>query len=212
MRVMVFGATGELGRECVAQALEAGHAVSVYVRTPSRLDEAVRERVEVHEGDGLDAAAVAHALSAPCDAILFAIGIDKHSPENLCTTATRHIFAAMREQGIRRFVWCGGGSTLVEKDRITFGARFVEFFARTFMGLRHRDKARQLELLAESTDLDWIGLRPLQMVRGERREVYRVGYDAFSGTSRIHFADCAHAMLAMLDDDTWIHEAPIIQY
>ena len=47
------------------------------------------------------------------------------------------------------------------------------------------------------------------MVRGER---YRLGYDAFSGTSRIHFADCAHAMLGMLDDDTWIHEAPIIQY
>ncbi len=30
--------------------------------------------------------------------------------------------------------------------------------------------------------------------------------------SRIHFADCAHAMVAMLEDDTWLHEAPIVQY
>ena len=212
MRVMIFGATGELGRECVSQALEAGHEVAVYARTPSKLDASLRARVEVHEGDGLDGEAVATALAEPCDAILFAIGIDANSPEDLCTTATRHIFDAMRANGIRRFVWCGGGSTLTEKDTITFGARFVEFFARTFMGLRHRDKAHQLELLAESRDLDWIGLRPLQMVRGERREQYRVGYDRFSGMSRIHFADCAHAMVRMLEDDTWIHEAPIIQY
>ena len=139
-------------------------------------------------------------------------GIDGNSPEDLCTTATRHIFAAMRDRGIRRFVWCGGGSTLVEKDQVTFGARFVQFFGRTFLGLRHRDKAHQLDLLAESKDLDWVGLRPLQMVRGERREHYRVGYDRFSGMSRIHFADCAHAMIACLEGDQWIHEAPIIQY
>ncbi len=171
MRVMVFGATGELGRECVAQSLDAGHDVSVYVRNPGKLDPAIRERVTVHEGDGLDGAAVAKALASPCDAILFAIGIDRNSPEDLCTSATRHIFEAMRTNGIRRFVWCGGGSTLVRKDQVTLGARFVQFFARTFLGLRHRDKDHQWALLGESKDLDWVGIRPLQMVKGERRAI-----------------------------------------
>lgn len=212
MNVSVFGATGALGRECVTQCLEAGHAVTALVRTPAKLPAALRERVRVVEGDGLDADAVQRAIPEGSQAVLFAIGIDARSPEDLCTDVTRHILDAMAGSGVRRLVWCGGGSTLVADDEITFGARFVELFARTFMGLRHRDKEHQLALLLENRQVDWIGLRPLQMRSGPRREHYRIGFDRFSGLSKIHFADCAHAMLRMLEDDTWLHQAPIIQY
>jgi uncharacterized protein YbjT (DUF2867 family) len=37
-RVILFGATGRLGRQVLRQALAAGHAVKVLVRDPSRLD------------------------------------------------------------------------------------------------------------------------------------------------------------------------------
>ncbi len=114
--------------------------------------------------------------------------------------------------GVRRFVWCGGGSTLVDDDEISFGAKFVEGFASTFMGLRHRDKEHQLVLLNQNLDLDWIGIRPLQMRKGPKRGEYRVGFHRFSALSSISFADCAHAMIQMLGDDTWLHKAPIVQY
>ena len=212
MNLTIFGATGALGSECLEQALEAGHDITVLVRSPEKLPTEVRVRATVLKGSALDAEAVGRALSRETDAVLFAIGIDKQSPEDLCTDATRHILAAMPGLGIRRLVWCGGGSTLVEKDQIGFGARFVELFASTFMGLRHRDKQHQLELLKQHQDIEWVGLRPLQMRPGPKRGKYRIGYDRFSGFSKISFADCAHAMLAMLEDDRWIHEAPIIQY
>ena len=212
MKVSLFGSTGSVGSECALQCLEAGHEVTVLVRTPSKLAAAVRDRVEVVEGDGLDAAAVSRAISAGTDAVLFAIGIDRRSPEDLCTDVTRHILDAMKRKGVQRLVWCGGGSTVVPEDRITLGSRFVERFASTFMGLRHRDKAHQLDLLQQSEDVDWVGVRPLQMRAGARTGVYRQGFDAYNGFSRISFADCAHAMIGMLEDDTWIHKAPIIQY
>jgi putative NADH-flavin reductase len=125
---------------------------------------------------------------------------------------TRHILAAMPRLGVRRLVWCGGGGTPVEDDRRTFGSRFVEWFSSTFMGLRHRDKVHQLELLEQNLAVEWIGIRPLQMRRGPRRDEYRLGFQRYSGLSSIHFADCAHAMVRMLEDDTWLHKAPIIQY
>ena len=212
MRVTVFGATGSVGSECVRQCLEAGHEVSALVRTPAGLAEDLRDRIRVVEGNGLDNAAVAQALGGGCEAVLFAIGIDKRSLENLCTDVTRNILALMSPTGVRRLVWCGGGSTIVEDDQVTLGAKFVEGFARTFMGLRHRDKAHQLELLEAHKNLEWLGVRPLQMRRGPRRAEYRLGFDAYSGLSWISFADCAHAMVAMLDDDTWLHKAPIVQY
>jgi putative NAD(P)-binding protein len=50
-RLLILGATGSLGRHVLRQALAAGHVVTVFVRTPSKLRPEVRERVSVHTGD-----------------------------------------------------------------------------------------------------------------------------------------------------------------
>jgi uncharacterized protein len=50
-RILLLGATGSLGRHVLHQALAAGHGVTVFVRTPSRLPSEVHRRVSVHRGD-----------------------------------------------------------------------------------------------------------------------------------------------------------------
>jgi putative NADH-flavin reductase len=50
-RLLILGATGSLGRHVLRQALAAGHEVTVFVRTPSKLPPEVRERVSLHTGD-----------------------------------------------------------------------------------------------------------------------------------------------------------------
>jgi putative NADH-flavin reductase len=212
MKVTIFGATGLLGRECLSQCLEAGHEVRVLARTPSKLPAELRDRITIIEGDGLDPGAVERALAGGTDAILFAVGIDRRSPEDLCTDVTRNILGSMRKLGIKRFVWCGGGSTVSDEDVVSFGSKFVGWFARTFMALRHRDKLHQTALLSESRDVEWVGIRPLQMRKGPKRGKYRVGFHRYSGLSKITAADCAHAMIRMLTDETWLHRAPVIQY
>ena len=211
MRIAVFGATGRLGRECARQALDAGHSVVVLARTPAKLNDELRRRVDIVEGDALHEADVRRTL-AGADAVLFAVGVDKRSPEDLCTDATRLILDAAPELGVDRFVFCGGGSTHVDGDPNNFGARFVRWFAARFLGLRHRDKDHQLALLQTRTDIDWFGIRPLQMRKGDRRGTYRLGIHPFNGMSKISFADCADAMIGMLDDESWRHQAPIVQY
>jgi len=213
MRVSLFGATGSLGSQCLAQCLAAGHDLTVLVRNPDKLPRALRDKVTVVQGDGLVAGDVARAMPPGTDAVLFAIGVDeKTSPPDLCTDVTRHILASMRERNITRLVWCGGGSNFRPEDKITFGARFVRWYAEIFLRHRHSDKENQLQLLDENSDLCWIGVRPLQMKAGPLKGQYRLGFYAFSGLSNISFADCAHAMVNMLGDDTWIGKAPVIQY
>jgi putative NADH-flavin reductase len=213
MKVTLFGATGSLGRECLEQCLQAGHEVTVLVRSPDKLPAGLRHRVSVVKGDGLVFDDVARAMPRGTDAVLFAVGVDeKTSPPDLCTDVTRHILAVMRAEQIPRLVWCGGGSNFRPEDVITFGARFVRWFSETFLKHRHTDKEHQLRLLDENSDVCWIGLRPLQMKSGPKKGTYRLGYNAFSGLSSISFADCAHAMVTMLNDDTWLGKVPIIQY
>ena len=50
-RLIVFGATGSLGRHVVRQALADGHQVTVFVRTPSKLAPEVRAQVLLQTGD-----------------------------------------------------------------------------------------------------------------------------------------------------------------
>lgn len=213
MNISLFGSTGSLGQECLAQCLEAGHTVTVLVRSPDKLPANLSEKITIIQGDGLLAADVASAIPAGTEAILFAVGVDeKTSPPDLCTDVTRHILGAMRSKNISRLVWCGGGSNFRPQDEITFGARFVRWFSATFLKLRHGDKEHQLALLDANADLCWLGVRPLQMKVGPKTGVYRLGFNTFSGLSSISFADCAHAMLTMLEDDTWVGKVPIVQY
>ncbi len=212
MKITIFGATGALGSECLKQALEDGHEVTALIRSASRLPDKLKEKITLIEGDGLNPDDVKLSLSNGTEAILFAIGVDKNSPTNLCTDITKHILEGMQNTNIRRFIWCGGGSTFVKDDQITTGAKIVRNFAKTFMSLRHEDKENQYKLLQQHRDIDWIGIRPLQMKKGRKTTQYRLGYDTFNGMSTISFADCAHAMLNMLTDDAWIGETPIIQY
>ena len=50
-RLLILGATGSLGRHVLRQAVAAGHAVTVFIRTPSKLPADVGERLSVHMGD-----------------------------------------------------------------------------------------------------------------------------------------------------------------
>lgn len=50
-KIMVLGASGALGKHIAQQAVDAGHDVSVVVRTPSKLPASWRDRVKVHQAD-----------------------------------------------------------------------------------------------------------------------------------------------------------------
>jgi len=213
VKVTIFGSTGDLGSECLIQALDEGHEVTVLIRTPEKLPKNLSSRMTVIKGDALLFDDVMLSISKSTDAVIFAIGVDeKTSPQDLCTNTTKNIINVMRSNNVSRFVWCGGGSNILKEDVITFGSKFVRWYAEVFLNHRHTDKEHQISLLEANNDLDWIGIRPLQMKHGIKKEKYRLGFNAYSGFSKITFSDCAHAMVNMLVDDTWIGKSPIIQY
>jgi NAD(P)-dependent dehydrogenase (short-subunit alcohol dehydrogenase family) len=63
MKVLVIGATGEVGRAVVEAALAAGHETSVYVRSPEKLGD-LRSRLSVCRGEVTDAERISEAVGA----------------------------------------------------------------------------------------------------------------------------------------------------
>src|SRR6185503_9114626 len=105
-RVLIIGATGPTGLRLVEESLLRGHAVTVLVRRPEALG-TLRERVTVVQGDVLDPAAVARAVTGT-EAVLCALGPNRDSPSTLCSQGTRLLLSAMEAQGVRRLVCITG--------------------------------------------------------------------------------------------------------
>src|SRR5260370_37076118 len=72
MKFVVLGATGGTGIEIVRQAIDQGHSVTAFVRSPERL-KPFGNRITVKQGDLLNSAELAKAISGH-DAILSGFG------------------------------------------------------------------------------------------------------------------------------------------
>jgi uncharacterized protein YbjT (DUF2867 family) len=155
MNVIVFGATGTVGRLAVEQLLRAGHSVTAFARHPERLatDHPALRRVA---GDALSAADVAAAMPGH-DAAMVVLGAGASRRSTIRSEGTLNVIRAMQGAGIRRLVV---QSTLGARDswgtlnfwwkRVMFGGILAPVF---------RDHELQ-EQLVEASGLDWTIVRP----------------------------------------------------
>lgn len=114
MRVVLFGATGQIGSRVLTQALPRGHQMTVVVREPSKITVA-DPGLTVVEGNARDRDAVV-AVIAGHEAVISALGpggpgvSDQHL--DILTVGTSNLIAGMRTAGIRRSVVLGSVATL----------------------------------------------------------------------------------------------------
>jgi len=103
MRLVVLGATGGTGTEIIRRAVEGGHSVTAFVRSPERLKK-LEHRISIVQGDLLDDGALTAVLGGH-DAVLSGFGprvpvskADAHLLEQFAVALT----GAMRRSGTRR--------------------------------------------------------------------------------------------------------------
>ena len=73
MKLIIFGSTGDTGRQIVTQALEQGHDVTAFARFPERLDQK-HEKLQVIKGNVLDFASLECAIQGQ-DVMLCTLGL-----------------------------------------------------------------------------------------------------------------------------------------
>ena len=72
MKLVVFGSTGGTGSQVIRQALEQGHDVTAFARSPEKLTQK-HERLKIVQGNVLDYPAVEQAIAGQ-DAVLCTLG------------------------------------------------------------------------------------------------------------------------------------------
>ena len=178
MRIAVYGATGMVGSQVVAEAARRGHEVSGYSRTS-------------HGADLGDTAAF-RDVAAAHDVVVIAIPPDRsggsHEP---FLDAFDNLIAARPET--RLLVVVGAGSLIVD------GAPLVELIPADYQA-EPRTMGQILEKLRASSGLDWTASSPAPTIQsGERTGSYRTGKDEPAG-EEISSQDFAVAIVDELEN------------
>ena len=171
MRVIVFGATGSVGRLAAGQLLEEGHEVTAFARRPERFGIA-HPLLRNHAGDALVQADVSAAMAGQ-DAVIVALGAGASRSSRIRSQGTLNIIRAMQAHGVRRLV-CQ--STLGARES---WANLNFWWKRVMFGLLLRPVFKDHELqerLVEASGLDWTILRPSAFTDAPASAVLREGF------------------------------------
>lgn len=169
LKVVVLGATGATGLEVVRMAVERGHSVTAFVRSPERLGSFI-DRIEVRKGNLLDSSQLAQVVENH-DAVISAFGprlpfskADAHLLEQFATALKN----AMEQTSTRRIV--------VESVAFLFKDSIVPptyLLGRLLFPGIVADSAAMEKIFAESS-LDWTMVRPPELTNGPYTGKYRV--------------------------------------
>jgi uncharacterized protein YbjT (DUF2867 family) len=173
MNLLVVGSTGPLGREFIAQAMDAGDVVRALARNPSALKPAPSLKVvrgDVFDQPSLDAAARGQ------DAAVVILGLPFSAlrrPTNVFSQGTRNLIAAMRPAGVRRVIVVSSFGVGDSRHDARLHERL--FFSLALRGA-YADKVLQEQVIRES-GLDYTIVRParLTMAKGDGRYTALVG-------------------------------------
>ena len=109
MKVLVVGATGNLGVRLVAALLTHGHSVVAFARSSNKLESllptSVYRQIAVVQGDATDQVSIKRAiLDASCDAVVNSAGLAALPPwgKSELPAIFHAVLDAVREAGLER--------------------------------------------------------------------------------------------------------------
>lgn len=207
MKLLIFGASGETGRELVKQALAQGHEVTAFVRGSTKLNDIQRSSLKLVEGDVADATAVERAMQGQ-DAVLSALDSRSLKKNPKLVEGVRNIVQTMEKQGVRRLIYESALGVGDSRKRINFVFRFIiiPLVLRNAIA-DHEEK----EAAIKQSQLDWVIVRPAELTNGRHTGEYRHGESMQYG-ARISRADVADFMLKQVTDNTYLHQMPGVSY
>ena len=195
LKLVVLGATGATGLEIVRQAVERGHSVTAFVRSPERL-KAFNGSVAIQQGDLLNSSQLERVVQGH-DAVLSAFGprlpvskADAHLLEQFAVAVT----TAMLHTDMKRVVV--ESVAFLFKDSIMPPAYLL---GRLLFPSIVAD-ASAMEEVFEKSRLDWTMVRPPELTDTPYTGKYRVreGHLPHFGF-RISRADVADFMIKAVE-------------
>ncbi|SEL26468.1 NAD(P)-dependent oxidoreductase [Haloferax larsenii] len=197
MRITVFGASGRTGVPFVRQAVARGHDVVAFVRSADRFP-VTDESVTVVEGDAYEGTGVRDAVR-DADAVVSVLGQTKSGPDDLLTVGGDTVVAAMRDEGVSRYVTLVGAGVRKDGESVSLSGKVMGTLLKVLAG-EVLDDATEHVRRVRASDLEWTVVRAPRLTDGDATGAYRHG-DIDLGFESIARGDVATFLLDCVEDD-----------
>ena len=205
MRVVILGAGGGVGSRAVLAAVAAGHDVVAVARTARDVPPGARGV----SADVRDARAVRDALTG-ADALLWCVGVTRHSGPDVGRASMPHLVRAAEELGVGRLVSVSGAGVTLPGDAKGAGARFVSALTRTFARDLVEDKQGEHDILLGS-GLSWTEVRPPRLSGVPGVGSWQLTDEAPGlRAATVSKADVAAAMVHLAGSSEWDRRSPFL--
>lgn len=204
MRLLLAGVTGGTGAALLAQAVDAGHDVTVLARRPERLRASIDSTVTVVEGSVLEHGAWEEAVAGH-EILLSCLGsTDRRNPTSIYSRGTVNILRAMGSTPTRRLICLSSGGLDTMPDA-PFAQKMVTKLIIQRMYRHGYDDMRRMEALVRAEGVHWTVIRPPMLSDRAPTGNYRTSNGTrLKGPTSISRSDLAQYMLdAIADETTW---------
>lgn len=209
MKIIVFGASRGVGAHVVAQALEAGYKVTVFVRSPEKF-QVNHSNLIIFKGNSMDTAAVESAIAGQ-EAVVSALGPTRPPVPHMMETSAKNIVAGMYKHRVRRLISTTGAGVRQPEDQ----PKFIDHFIGLLLNLLAKDvvldSAENVKAI-QSSELDWTIVRFPRLMDGEHTGKYRVGFVGKNSGTQLSRADAADFILKELAEEKWLRKIPLVSY
>jgi uncharacterized protein YbjT (DUF2867 family) len=206
MRICILGASRGTGAEAVRTALDRGHDVTAFARSPDKLvlehPKLTRLKGDFHSRESVDGAIRGQ------DAVIITASSTslrgfKEKPRYF-SEGTGYAIEAMNAHGVRRLVVLSALGTGESRQLMNFVVQklVIAFLLRA----PFEDHERQ-ERLVKDSGLDWVIARPGRLSNGPARKKYVKTSAIVPVPSSISRADVADFLVTAADTDAWVHQA-----
>ena len=207
MKIAVIGANGRTGRIVVRDALARGHQVVAVTRTdlvsePSD-DNLTNARADVRDADALGRALVG------ADAAISALGVGtSRAPTDVYSTGVRNTLGAIESNGAAKLAVISAVPAAPWAEQPMLQRRIALPLLQRLFGATYDDMRRMEAILHETTNVDWISLRPPRLVNKPSKGAYRIDTRPLPKARAITYGDLATALLDSLTrQDLYRHAA-----
>ena len=206
MKILVIGASQGTGALAVQAALDKGHAVTAFARSPQKL--AIdHPQLTRHVGDFHDPASVSGAVPGHDAVIVTASATSFKTLRNDPTyfsRGTRPTIDAMEKSGVKRLVVLSALG--VGDSRPLFPALLRPFLIGFLLKTPYVDHERQ-EQMVRASNLDWVIARPGKLYDGPAKgKVQKSADPTVKVPTSISRGDVAAFLVEACETDTWVRK------
>lgn len=209
MRITVFGATGPAGKLLTVRAIQAGHIVTAFARSPAKLG-SLADQVSVVTGELADGEAIDRAVQG-ADAVISLLGPSGKSSGLPISEGMRHIVDAMERHGVRRLIATATPSAADPNDRFKVSFWLAVRMIKALAGTAYADIVATADIVRASA-LDWTLLRLPMLTDAPAQRPAVLGYvgDPQIKLFSLSRPALANVILTQLQSGNWVRKAPAI--